>query len=502
MDPNTTNTQPSFTPPPSNIPPMWQAPTPVLGESEEQKEKRALLFGTMFLPTILYALLYTFFLYRNFSGITVPLCVIATAVYCFYMFKKLGVNRKKGSYFYLAGMLLLSISSVCTGNVTIIFFNTVGIFLLLICMLLHNFCDVSKWNFGKYFASILGVVFGALASLDDPFADAATYQKRSKKAGHSQMLYILIGVAISIPLLIVIIALLFTADIVFAEFIADLFEKINFGDIVGILLTLLAVWFGAYCAFRYLGKHKISNTCVDSRKLEPLIAITVLSLISIVYLFFSIIQILFLFWGEMQLPESYTYAEYAREGFFQLLFVCILNLVIVLFVRSYFRKNIVLNVLLTIISCCTYIMIASSAFRMLMYVKNYNLTFLRILVFWGLALMAILLAGIMIHIFYEKFPLFHYGLFVVSICYLVLSFSHPDYWIAKYNLEHIEVTSDANMDYEYLASLSSDAAPALASYENTWWIEQYVHTLTKTTDDSIREFNFSHAYAKSLFDID
>ena len=37
-----------------------------------------------------------------------------------------------------------------------------------------------------------------------------------------------------------------------------------------------------------------------------------------------------LFLGKMQLPEGYTYAQYAREGFFQLLAVSILNLILVL----------------------------------------------------------------------------------------------------------------------------------------------------------------------------
>ncbi len=481
-------------------PQMWAAPTPspIYQESEQEKQKRAILFKALFLPTLIYALLYAFFLYDNFSGITMPFYVVTTGIYCFYCFKKLGISRKMSSYFYLTVMLLLGISSACTGSIPIIVFNTIGIFLLLICLLLHNFYNDSTWNFGKYFVSIFSVVFGALGCIGDPFSDVSNYQKQTKKKGHSQALYILIGVCIAIPLLVVIISLLCTADAVFKQFIVDLLERINLKSIIGFLLTFIAVWFGAYCAFRYLGKRKIPETVTDTRKFEPLVAITVLSLISIVYLFFSIIQILFLFWGGMQLPESYTFAEYAREGFFQLLFVCILNVAIVLFVRSFFRKSIVLNIFLAVISCCTYIMIASSAFRMFMYVQNYNLTFLRILVFWGLALIALLLAGILIQIFYEKFPLFRYGLVVVCVCYLALSFSHPDYWIAKYNLSQMEYMSEDNMDYTYLSKLSSDAAPIIADYEGPW-VNSYVARLAKNTDDSIRQLNISHVYARSLF---
>ncbi|MFR8843973.1 MAG: DUF4153 domain-containing protein [Waltera sp.] len=51
---------------------------------------------------------------------------------------------------------------------------------------------------------------------------------------------------------------------------------------------------------------------------------------------FSGIQIFGLFLGKMQLPEGYTYAQYAREGFFQLLAVSILNLILVLVCLSFF----------------------------------------------------------------------------------------------------------------------------------------------------------------------
>ena len=49
---------------------------------------------------------------------------------------------------------------------------------------------------------------------------------------------------------------------------------------------------------------------------------------------------------------------------------------------------------------------------------------------------------------------------VVAVFYLVLSFSHFDYWIAKYNISQIE----NDMSYEdvsYLCNLSTDAVPAL-----------------------------------------
>ncbi len=62
---------------------------------------------------------------------------------------------------------------------------------------------------------------------------------------------------------------------------------------------------------------------------------------------------------------------------------------------------------------------------------------------------------------------------VVTVCYLALSFSHPDYWIAKCNLANLGnmgnssegfFRAESYNDYRYLAGLSADAAPALAKF--------------------------------------
>lgn len=178
----------------------------------------------------------------------------------------------------------------------------------------------------------------------------------------------------------------------------------------------------------------------DKRTAEPIIGITFTGLISLVYLVFCFIQIVYLFGGLGTLPENYTYARYAREGFFQLVFVCIINLALVLICNKRFRKNNILKGILIFISLCTYIMIASSTYRMILYIKAYHLTFLRVLVLWGLAVIFLLISGTLALIFRESFPMVKYCVITVTIAYLIFSFAHPDYWIARYNLSHIEAT--------------------------------------------------------------
>ena len=207
--------------------------------------------------------------------------------------------------------------------------------------------------------------------------------------------------------------MLCSADAVFYSIIQNIHWDVS--DIAGCVVTFLFAFFAGYCGLRYLGKGTIDKAEKPQKQHEPLIAETVLWLLSIVYIFFCAIQVVYLFGGRMKLPDGYTYAEYAREGFFQLLVVCILNLLIVLFVLKHFEKRPVIKALLTVISCCTYVMVASSAFRMTLYVQNYYLSFLRVLTFWMLLVIALILAGIMIQIYKSDFPLFRYGI-IVKLC--------------------------------------------------------------------------------------
>ena len=474
-------------------------PMPQFGISPEETEKRSNYFGKIFLPTLIYALLYTIFLYNNFHSVTMIFFVISTLVYCRFIMKQAVVTPKKRTWFYGAVMILLAISTASTGNGKILFMNTLGIVLLLLCMLLDNYLDTSKWTFGKYLASMFHAFGGGISYMGEPFTDASCHKKAGGFKKNAKFLYILLGIGISIPLLIVVVTLLYFADALFASVLESSFVfDLNPARIVGICLTFAFAFFAAYSGMKYLGEKKIPEECKDHSRFEPLIAITTLIPVSGVYMVFSLIQILGLFLGQLKLPENYTYAAYAREGFFQLLFVCLINVAIVLFVQGFFRENIWLKILLTVISGCTYIMLASSAFRMWMYVKVYHLTFLRFFVFWALAMIAILLTGILIQIFRKQFSLFRYGVIAVSLGYLVLSFSHPDYWIASYNLSPAHIKEAAPVDYDYLATLSTDAAPVVAEYKGEW-VDSYNSHIQYDIDDSLRGFNLSYWTARRLF---
>ena len=449
----------------------------------------------------LYALFYTFCLYKNASGITYPFFVIGTLCYFFFSMRKLGVPYKKDSIFYIVSVVLLGISNCLTNSVALLNLNKCGIFLLSFILMIHTIYLDRNWNFPKYLGAIMETIGTVCTCVLRPFSDMVSYfdaQKQAKTGKKSYFIPILIGIVITVPVLLVMTLLLAGADVVFSNMLSNIFESFNFVTIFQICFLMIAVFFSSYAVCAALSMKNVKEEVGDHRVLEPVIAIVVTAALSVLYLMFSVIQILYLFIGNMQLPEGYTYSQYARQGFFQLLAVCILNLIIVLVCLYLFRDNTVLKIILTIISGCTFIMILSSALRMLMYIDRYNLTFLRIFVLWALAVIFLLMAGVTAFIHINKFPLFTYSMVIVTVFYIGLSFAHPDYWIAKYNLDptHLDYLNeyDVSDSRRYLSKLSADAAPVLLDksknpYLREIMIEQADAALLLKNWDDVSEFD-------------
>ncbi|MBP5733720.1 MAG: DUF4173 domain-containing protein [Lachnospiraceae bacterium] len=476
-------------------------------EATKRLKENYLFFGPV---TALYAIFYAFCMYKNASGVTFPFFVASTLCYFYFTLKKLEITLKSGSVFYAVSVMLLSIATFCTDDARIIVLNKTGIFLLTISFLISQFFDVSKWGFGKYVSSIVTLLASALEELPRPVSDMSGFTKKDQSPKTRNVILVLLGLLFTIPIFLLVGALLSSADVFFRQITDKIVAFVNLSNVLGVMVRIVLWYFGTYMIVAKLCKKSIREDVTDHRHGEPILAITVTSMLSLMYLVFSGIQIFGLFLGQLRLPDGYTYAAYAREGFFQLLAVSILNLIIVLICMAFFKESKILKAVLTVMSLCTFIMIASSAMRMILYVSTYDLTFLRIIVLWALAVLFLLFIGVVASIFRMDFPLFRYGVAVVTVFYIALAFSHPDYICAKYNLEY---SAKQPVDIAYLNTLSADAAPVLLPYleqegidtstiSNRSWPEDrsWRRFLSHMSDvyeenQSIRHFNLSRYWA-------
>ena len=458
--------------------------------------------------SLFYAVIFTFSLYKNLSGITFPLFVAATLVFSRMVMSEFGVAVKKDSIFLEICSMLLGISQVLTDNEFVKAFNVIIVFGLLLIFVMHQFTDDAKWGFERYFISILDTIGGILKNIFAPLKDWSSFkkEKKDKEVTGNEFPWkkVVITVLLTIPALIVVVVLLSSADSVFGKLVERIFDFEIDGDVVGVILLTIVIFLCFYALFVYFFQKEASLER-EVKKQDPVIGITIGIMFDVVYLVFSVIQILFLFVGGFSLPDGETYAEYAREGFFQLLAVCGFNLLLVVLGTLKFRQNKVLKGILLVMSGCTFIMIASSALRMILYIRYYYFTFLRVLVLWALFTITVLMIGVVTMLLKPSFNLFRYALVTVTVLYLILSFSHVDYFVAKWDYQESGVPSDFFIsgqgfsDSRALAELSLDAAPILFSDAHIDdFRKHYIYFEALGNEFNVRNFNVSRYVASKL----
>lgn len=430
-------------------------------------------FSFLWKICVIYGICYLLFGYRNYDGIGVGIFTAISAVFVLLIARKLQgksvdgertVTIQKMSVFYLIMAVVLGFGNCMTDNAFFLLFNHVGSVLLFSVASIKMVYDDRKWDFDKYIGSLFSFLFQMMEMIPVPLRDIKVYHRDSKKKKSPNTRYVLIGIAIGLPLLFVIIPLLSSADQVFSDLIGKIFnfEKMfewlyeDFAQ--NLFLGTLSFLFFAlllYLIFVTLCKGDLKEEVKECAKFSTVIAVTIFAMVDVVYVLFSGIQFLYLFVG---LPSGHEYAAYAREGFFELLFVAIINFILVLFCNKYFSKNIALKVLMTVTCGCTYVMIASSAYRMFMYIKVYHLTFLRVLVLWFLVVLSLFMAGSIISIYKENWNAFRYCLFVMTCCYTVFAIGNVEGRIADYNVAQFEealqkVEKQQKEDKEFLGKV-------------------------------------------------
>lgn len=459
--------------------------------------------------TILYALFLTLCLYKNPNGITYPFYVAGTIGFSVYIIKKLGASWKKENILVLTACFLLGISTCLTDDTRIVFMNKLLLLFLNVYFILHTYCNTSGWRFGKYVTAMCDFGVKSFGKIFTPFSDLGEYIRLHKNAKNSQVLYALIGVGISVPLILIVGGLLVSADLVFKDAVDTMFNGWDLADIFGVVLWIIFYFAFSYGMITVLQEKDINEKVKDCKQFPPIIAIMSTFVITIIYVLFSYIQITYLFGEKGILPEGFTYAEYAREGFFQLLFVCILNLMIVLVGINLFKESKILKTILCVISLCTFVMIASSAYRMILYIRFYYLTFLRIFVLWALVVIALLMIGIIVQIFKKNFPLFQYGLTIITICYIIFSFSRPDYLIAKVNVGNMVFNVRGYVTEEPLwySEENENNLPPMQeqfflghSYTDKWYINGLCADAAPVimTEDSVRAYLEYDTFKKEI----
>lgn len=285
--------------------------------------------------------------------------------------------------------------------------------------------------------------------------------------------YILVSILAGMPLILIVMFLLASADKNFNAIMVSLID--NVGEYIGIFIFslplsvyLFALLYGA-ANRRCIGNQSEEEIKKSMEKMAilPLISIyTVLGTVILLYLLFIAIQATYVF-GAMQgvLPEEFTYSEYARRGFFELAAISIINILLIFGINIFAKKGRTkrgIDFFAVLISVLTLILIITAMAKMALYIEVYGLTPLRVVPTVFMIYLAFVFVLVIISRF-KKFDPLPAAIYIFAFMFMCLALSDMDGRIAEYNLNAYRkgIISDYGKDI----ILNADVAAIPAIYE-------------------------------------
>ncbi len=276
------------------------------------------------------------------------------------------------------------------------------------------------------------------------------------------------GLVIAAPIAAVIATLLASADPVFASFFT-----LNL-DLGRLALDGGFVLLGAVLAaglLRLAAAEPVARVDGPVWRLGSTEGLVVLAVLDAVFVAFALAQVFAAMGaaGAALRSAGVTYADYARSGFFQLLWVSGITLVtLVMFSRiTGFsgKKDKRAFVVLSEAAIALTLLIVVVAFgRLSLYEQAYGFTMLRLYshIFAGwIAVVFVLLAADLAGLFRRRRWFVGLTAATALVILLALNFANPEAVVVALNTSHAQSTH--MIDGSYLAQLSSDATPALLS---------------------------------------
>ena len=305
-------------------------------------------------------------------------------------------------------------------------------------------------------------VFG-MGKLEESFRGIIVYFREggegSRRTGAA-----LLGVLISIPLVAVVIPLLMSADAAFN----GLMELLPEFELFEWMLTL--VYGSAFFAIAYTRGVALRHSPKDcapekqGKRLHPFTINTVLGAVCFVYAVYLVSQLAYFVGGFSGiLPEGYTAAEYARRGFFEMAWLCGINLGIITFCMSLVQRQEaaprVTKVLCLFVGLVTLFLVAASCAKMILYIQRFGLTRLRVLTMAIIVFLGITTGLVIVWLFRPKFAYMKVVVITALVIGAAVLWMDVDTQVARYNVNAYLDGTLAAVDVRHLGTLGNGAVP-------------------------------------------
>ncbi len=328
-----------------------------------------------------------------------------------------------------------------------------------------------------------------------------------------------------IPTLIIV--LLLSYDDGFTDILDNILEEIFSNDTlfrqirsIGFGLLVGALMFGAVLAGRQKKGSKPEPDAETAAKRADLVHVIPVPLVAAmltpilaIYVIFFISQwdyYVSAFTGVR--PEELTFSDYAREGFFQLVAVAVINALLGLGAAIFSRRrafdparprrerlSIVMRIYLSILSLSTLVLIATALSKMFLYIDTYGMTHKRTYATWLMVLMAVGFLSVILRQLWTRMNLTGTLLVAFLAFFIAISVVNVDSLIVRYNVNAAlggnlrTMQGDVCEDSGYAGVLAAldfmeaSADPAAVPYDPEEFKPETLESIRKTTNAYLQE---------------
>lgn len=328
-------------------------------------------------------------------------------------------------------------------------------------------------------------LFGSM--LARPLGFVAENRREQPSAGQKRaahLLPVLRGIVIALPVIAIFASLLSSADPIFAKRFEDFIKVFKIENLPEYIFRLVYILVFAYAlAGTYLHAAQKSDEKVEEKTwVSPFLGFTESAIVlgSVVALFiaFVIIQFQYFFGGQANINiEGYTFSEYARKGFGELVAVAFFSLLMLLGLGAITRRESelqrrVFSGLGVVLVGLVIVMLVSAYQRLVLYEEAYGFSRLRTYTHVFMIWLALLLVAVVVLEMIRRERVVGLAMVLALLGFIIsINILNVDAFIVKQNIQRefrgVEdetfARGRADLDAQYFLDLSDDAIPALVS---------------------------------------
>jgi hypothetical protein len=289
------------------------------------------------------------------------------------------------------------------------------------------------------------------------------------------------GLIIALPILLFFGSLLASADVVFNQKLDNFFDTEKISEYIQRFILIIIFGFLLAGAFLHIATRSNDEKITEDDKpiIKPFLGFAestvILGSVSLLFLMFVIVQFQYFFGGQTNIGvEGYTYSQYARRGFNELVTVAFFSLVMILGLSTVTRREHetqkkVYSGLSVGMVAMVMIILVSAYQRISLAIDWHGFSRLRLYPRIFLVWLGILLVAVVILEIYRRERYFAFAALLASLGFAVsLTLVNVDAAIVMHNVPR--TLHGKNLNVAHLASLSVDAVPALA---NEFYSDKY-----------------------------